>query len=248
MIRIAKDNKNPYTMINNRLLHDKKLSWKAKGILAYLLSLPDDWKVYETEIVNHAADGIGSLRSGIEELIENDYIHRTRERNGKGHLKGYKYSIHETPIKDEASKQEDVKDTKDENLVETKEKVYNYGPKIDKNLAIIAKEYTRCGFGTVGGTTGDLLSELLEEYTVEWIIQSFKICVEANKRTLRYAKGILNRWKTDGGMKLGGKKDGGSNGSDKESGEEFEGEGDKLLKRAIEKYGTAAIPDSEIDF
>lgn len=104
MIRIEKNNKNPYTMINNCLLQDTSLSWKAKGILAYLLSLPDDWQVYETELVKHATDGKDSLKSGINELVEKNYIHRTRLRDEKGHLKGYKYSIYEIPTESGLSK------------------------------------------------------------------------------------------------------------------------------------------------
>ena len=76
--RVAKDKNNPYVMINKALLKDEGLSWKAKGILSYLLSLPDDWQIYESELQNHASDGIDSLRSGIQELIQHGYIHRKR--------------------------------------------------------------------------------------------------------------------------------------------------------------------------
>lgn len=77
--------------------------------------------------------------------------------------------------------------------------------KIDKDLKLIANEYERCGFGTINITTKELLEELIEEYSTEWIVQAFKVCVESNKRTLKYARGILNNWKTEGGMKLGGR-------------------------------------------
>lgn len=80
--------------------------------------------------------------------------------------------------------------------------------KIDKNLKLIANKYEQGGFGSIDFTTKELLEELLEEYSVEWIVQAFKICVDANKRTIKYARGILNNWKTEGGMKLGGKENG----------------------------------------
>jgi hypothetical protein len=32
-----------YTQVSNVVLSNKKLSWKAKGIYAYLFSKPDDW-------------------------------------------------------------------------------------------------------------------------------------------------------------------------------------------------------------
>ena len=91
-------------MINKSPLNDEKLSWKAKGILSYLLSLPDDWQVYETEIQKHASDGIDSLSSGIRELIEFGYIKRERKRSEKGHFKGYEYVIHEVSTESGLSK------------------------------------------------------------------------------------------------------------------------------------------------
>lgn len=70
--RVNKD-KN-YTTINNTGLKDKRLSWKAKGILAYILTLPDDWVFYREELSRHAKDGLDSLRTGMKELKEYGYL------------------------------------------------------------------------------------------------------------------------------------------------------------------------------
>jgi hypothetical protein len=95
--RIQKDKENPYVMVNKVLINDETLSFKAKGILLYLLSKPDDWKVYESEISSHSKDKIDSVRSGVKELINAGYIKRTREQDGKGKFKGYIYNVFETP-------------------------------------------------------------------------------------------------------------------------------------------------------
>jgi hypothetical protein len=45
------------------------MSWKARGILIYMLSLPDDWEVHLSEIAKHSEkDGRDSFASGIKEL------------------------------------------------------------------------------------------------------------------------------------------------------------------------------------
>ena len=124
----------------------------------------------------------------------------------------------------------------------------NKGPAIDKNLSLVAKEYEQCGFGTIDMRTKELLEDLLEQYSTEWIVQAFSVCVEANKRTIKYAKGILNNWKTEGGMKLGGKADGRSSQGNRESEEEVDCEGDRLYRRAVEKFKPRPIEDHEIDF
>lgn len=97
VFRKMKNKENPYVMIDRRLLNDTNLSWKAKGILAYLLSLPDDWKIYENELVKHSRDGKESLRSGIKELINAGYIERVQLRDEKGRMNGYEYRVYETP-------------------------------------------------------------------------------------------------------------------------------------------------------
>jgi len=99
IFRIQKDSNNPYVMVNKQLLNNTELSWKGKGLLTYLLSLPDNWKIYEDEIVKHAKDGKDSLKSAIKELIENGYIERERIRNSHGQLKGYSYCVYEIPTK-----------------------------------------------------------------------------------------------------------------------------------------------------
>jgi len=96
IIRITKDKNNPYVIINKKFLQDFRLSWKSKGILAYLLSLPDDWKIYEEELVKHADDGIKALKTGIKELVKFGYIQRTKARNEQGQYVGWEYCVHET--------------------------------------------------------------------------------------------------------------------------------------------------------
>ena len=65
-----------FTIVDNEYLKDENLSFKAKGILTYFLSLPGDWVIYFDEIITHSKDGIRSFRSGIEELIKEGYIRR----------------------------------------------------------------------------------------------------------------------------------------------------------------------------
>jgi len=100
IFRIQKDKDNPYVMVNKQLLNNTELSWKAKGLLTYLLSLPDNWKIYEDEIVKHAKDGKDSLKSAIKELIANGYIERERIRSATGQLRGYAYCVYEIPNQD----------------------------------------------------------------------------------------------------------------------------------------------------
>jgi hypothetical protein len=90
-----------YSIIDNTCLRDPNLSWKAKGLFAYLLSLPDDWQIYQKDLVNRATDGDTSLRSGIIELEKAGYLKRERQRNESGQVKGMIYHIIENPNQQE---------------------------------------------------------------------------------------------------------------------------------------------------
>lgn len=97
-VRVEK-NRN-YTTIHNEFLKRKDLSWKAKGIMTYLLSLPDDWVVNLDEIKRNATDGESSFRSGWKELVSAGYASRQPVRDQKTK----KIEYWETVIKESVSK------------------------------------------------------------------------------------------------------------------------------------------------
>jgi uncharacterized phage protein (TIGR02220 family) len=92
--RVYKESGN-FVTVHKDFIHDDNISWKAKGILLYLLSRPDDWQIYETELINHTSDGRDSLRTGIKELEKVGYIKRERKRDKNGQLREYEYMVYE---------------------------------------------------------------------------------------------------------------------------------------------------------
>lgn len=97
MKKIVVKKKTDYTVISNVFLRDENLSLKSKGLLAYVMSLPNDWVLYVSELANHHKDGISAIYSSFKELIELGYVRRKRERID-GKLAGVEYIISETPI------------------------------------------------------------------------------------------------------------------------------------------------------
>ena len=65
-----------YSVISNEFIRRKDLSWKAKGILTYILTLPDDWVINLNEIMTHATEGEKAFRSGWKELKDAGYVNR----------------------------------------------------------------------------------------------------------------------------------------------------------------------------
>ena len=74
----------PYSQIVNTLLEDNRLSFKAKGIYAYMHSKPTDWNFTMKSIATQQKDGYDSIKAGIQELRELGFIIYEKLPNGKG--------------------------------------------------------------------------------------------------------------------------------------------------------------------
>jgi len=97
LYQFKKHKRKNFTTVDNTFINDSNLNWKAKGILLYLLSRPDDWQVYIKDLVNKAADGEKALRSGLNELEKHGYLARFVERDEKGRFIKTLYQIFENP-------------------------------------------------------------------------------------------------------------------------------------------------------
>ncbi|MBO0555738.1 helix-turn-helix domain-containing protein [Clostridium botulinum] len=99
IVRVIKDKNNPYMTVNKYYIHDNRLSLKAKGLMSYFLSRPDNWEFYAEEIMKHTTDKETSITSAIKELLNCGYIQRQAKRNKDGKFKGgYDYEIYEVPL------------------------------------------------------------------------------------------------------------------------------------------------------
>jgi len=91
-----------YTVMSNHHLQDKRLSLKAKGLLSYMLSLPDDWDYSLKGLTTGCRDGIDSVRSTVRELEARGYLRRSKVRDARGRIVDYNYEVFELPQKESA--------------------------------------------------------------------------------------------------------------------------------------------------
>ena len=85
-----------YTIMSNYHLRDKSLSYKAKGLLSFMLSLPEDWDYSLNGLVAISKESRDGIRSILKELQEQHYLEIEKYRNYKG-LFEYNYLIYEIP-------------------------------------------------------------------------------------------------------------------------------------------------------
>lgn len=182
-----------YSIIHNELLRRTDLSWKAKGIMCYLLSLPSDWIIYLDELVKHASDGRDSFRSGWKELQEKGYVKRypvkekgkiiewrteVLEMAEKSQVSELKESLAEKPQQDisqvEKSDKEiptllSTKRTKDLSKQKTKETKEEASPL----LSPVCKKWQEC-YGELTGFTRQQLVSLSDKYEEDLVIYALE--------------------------------------------------------------------------
>ena len=88
IVRVIKSK--DYTTICNRIFKDRRLSLKAKGLLAMLLSLSDHWQLSIKGLEVILKEGRTSIRSTMNELIKNGYVERQQIRENNKFI----YLIH----------------------------------------------------------------------------------------------------------------------------------------------------------
>lgn len=85
-----------YTVMSNYHFKDKRLSWKAKGMLSTFLSLPNDWDYKIHGLAQMSNDGESSVRAGLKELEDCGYLKRNPLKDN-GRIIDWEYIIYEIP-------------------------------------------------------------------------------------------------------------------------------------------------------
>ncbi|MCD8158648.1 MAG: helix-turn-helix domain-containing protein [Clostridiales bacterium] len=141
VVRVEKD-KN-FTAMSNYHLWDKRLSFKAKGLLSFMLSVSDSWKFTIKGLASMAKDGTDSVASAVKELETTGYVVRSRSRNEKGQMGEVEYTIYENPCDNNAIEenadfftQSDSENENSDEQVDTAE----YVDSVTENNSVIEEE------------------------------------------------------------------------------------------------------------
>ena len=103
ILRVSRDRDHPYTIMNNTPLRDTRLSWKARGRIGYLLTMPDDWRVMVCHLLKQSPCGRDATYTGLRELEVAGYIRRSRARDERGRIVRTEYVVCEIPQEPEPS-------------------------------------------------------------------------------------------------------------------------------------------------
>lgn len=205
MNRIRRKKTKDFTTISNVFFRDKSLSLKAKGMLALIMSLPDDWDFSVLGVTRIIKESKNTVYSAINELKEKGYCSLERFRDEKGVIIGYDYTFFEYPenISDPLTKNPQMdnpqmdfctqinkkeintKTTKD---LQTKEKVKRKGGEQKKARSL---EDRKTEFGV---SLKPYTQEFGGKYPREMISDFFRYWSEANRSQTRMRFEMEKTW------------------------------------------------------
>ena len=89
-----------FTTIPNDPIIDERLSFEALGLLTYLLSRPDNWRVCVQQLRTRGSIGRDKIYRLLKELMQRGYVIRRQPRHGESKEFGaYEYIVYDEPQK-----------------------------------------------------------------------------------------------------------------------------------------------------
>lgn len=75
-----------FTILRNSTLRDARMSFKARGLMGFILSQEPGYRISAEELAAEGPDGRDSIRSGLREMEAAGYLVRERRRIGDGRI------------------------------------------------------------------------------------------------------------------------------------------------------------------
>ncbi len=95
IIRTQKDKDHPYKVLNMAFATNPRLSLEAKGLLVYLLSKPDNWRVRVPDLMKQCNIGRDKAYRILKELEDNGHLQRSQEHVEAGRFAEQIITIYE---------------------------------------------------------------------------------------------------------------------------------------------------------
>ena len=104
-----------FTILGNGIFTDNALSFEAMGLLAYLLSKPDNWSIHPRALskATEGSDqrrGMGKIYDLLNVLIAAGYVLRFKRANGE-----VDYIVYDEPVRNEAAENPNQENPNQEN-------------------------------------------------------------------------------------------------------------------------------------
>lgn len=215
--------KDNYVVLDKGFLNDNRLSWRAKGLLAYMLSLPNDWLFSISELAIRSKCGRDTTANIIRELTNAGYIHKEQGRTNLGKFGNMDLLVFETPQSAPFTENQVTENPLTENSLTESPLTENPSLLINKSLnnnllnnnllnknnnedrSHLSAEnlskiqtafqfYEQNGFGALAAHVAYKIGHWIDDLSEELVIHAMKLAVENNILRWSYVDKILHDW------------------------------------------------------
>lgn len=195
IFRVVHDPSNPYVIIDKRPFEKPYMSWKAKGLLGYLLSRPDDWTVRLGDLVKRSTDKAHATRQALRELVKVGHARQVEYRYQNGKYAGTVYEIHESPLYENPLA---VFPKAEKRVVNNIESSNNESMREDDHDAEIFMALSELTGGGLNTSTPRFVDTWKVKHTWERILQAIAIAKDKKARSVKYVDQIIIGWEANG--------------------------------------------------
>ena len=223
MVIFRVQKKDNYVVLDKGFLNDNRLSWRAKGLLAYMLSLPNDWLFSISDLAIRSKCGRDTTANIIKELTNAGYIHKEQGRTNIGKFGKMDLLVFEAPQAAPFTENQVTESPLTENpLMENPltENPLTENPSLlinkslnnnllnknnnedrshlsTENLSKIQTAfqfYEQNGFGALAAHVAYKIGHWIDDLSEELVIHAMKLAVENNILRWNYVEKILHDW------------------------------------------------------
>ncbi|MGY3188975.1 DnaD domain protein [Lysinibacillus sp. TE18511] len=218
MVIFRVQKKDNYVVLDKGFLNDNRLSWRAKGLLAYMLSLPNDWLFSISDLAIRSKCGRDTTANIIKELTNAGYIHKEQGRTNIGKFGKMDLLVFEAPQAAPFTENQVTENpltesplTENPSLLINKSlnnnllnnNLLNKNNNEDRshlsteNLSKIQTAfqfYEQNGFGALAAHVAYKIGHWIDDLSEELVIHAMKLAVENNILRWNYVEKILHDW------------------------------------------------------
>lgn len=209
IFRVQKNPDNPYVMVDRRPIDNPNLSYRAKGVLTYLLSRPDGWEVNIGDLVKHGVEGRDALRATLKELREAGHLEYQQERQA-GKFSTGKILVYEVPL---AEPQTDFQEAdlpemdkpRAENPTQVLNKLSSNKENNKTTTSAKSEAFTlyEKNIGPLTPMIADSIKDAELTYSPEWVARAIQEAAKSNVRRWNYIEGVLRGYRERGSPDIG---------------------------------------------
>ena len=97
MSRLYKKVTKDFVVVSNRITRDPNLRLADKGLLTFLLSLPDGWNFSVNGLAAILPEGKDAISAGVQRLIDAGYVERKEQSRRGGQFSSTEWIIYDEP-------------------------------------------------------------------------------------------------------------------------------------------------------